>query len=92
MEEPSGQPAMNQKIFDMGLSTEAVSLYLLCCHLQDTRTTISKKNISGLWNGTKEALSQGIENLEKRQILSCTLSADGGNAVYQLNGTRQWKI
>lgn len=92
MEAPAGHPAMSQKIFDMGLSTEAVSLYLLCCHLQDTRTTISKRNIDSLWNGSEEALSSGIDHLEKRQILSCALSADGGNAVYRLNDTRDWKM
>lgn len=91
MESPNSQPTMNQKIFDLGLSTEAVSLYLLCCHLQDTHTTMSRSNITSLWNGSEEALSGGIDELGRRQILMGIISSDAGITVYRLNDADDWK-
>jgi hypothetical protein len=92
MESPSVQPAMSRQIFKMGLSTEAISLYLLCCHLQDAQTEISRNNIADLWNGSAEALAEGIEHLKKRRILSRFADAGRDGTVYQLNEDKDWQI
>ena len=91
MESADKQPTMNRKIFELGLPTEAVSLYILCCHLQDSGTTMSRSNIAGLWNGREEALAEGISDLEERQILARILTSDAGIAVYQINDIGDWK-
>jgi len=80
---------MSQQIFGMGLSTEAISLYLLCCHLEDTLTAISRNNIRELWNGGEEALSEAIGQLESRRVL-CRSAPEAGNPEYRLNDPRQW--
>ena len=85
-------PAMNQKIFDLGLSVETVSVYLLCCSFEDADTVISTKNLSGIWNSTKASLLEGLENLEKRNILRRIISDGAGNNVYKLSNVKNWKL
>ena len=84
--------AMNQKIFDQGLSIETVSVYLLCCSLEDAGTVISTKNLSGIWNNTKASLLEGLEDLEKRNILRRIISDRAGNNVYKLSDIKNWKL
>jgi len=45
MNQHTRQPAMSQKIFNIGLSVETVSVYLLCCSLADADTVISTKSL-----------------------------------------------
>ncbi len=91
MTAPHGQPAMSQKIFSLGLSTEAISLYLLCCHLHDAREDLTVPAMGDLWNGSREALARGIADLEERRILSLGLPVEGDQAVYRLNDHRKWR-
>jgi hypothetical protein len=83
-------PVMNQKIFDLGLSVETVSAYLLCCSLFDSDTVISTKNLLGIWNSTETALNQGLDELLERNILRRIISESEGNAVYSLNEATEW--
>jgi hypothetical protein len=85
-------PVMNQKIFDLGLSIETVSVYLLCCSLEDADTVISTKNLSGIWNNTKASLLEGLKDLEKRNILRRIISDRAGNNVYKLSDVKNWKL
>lgn len=84
------QPAMNQKIFSLGLSTEAVSLYLLCCHLEDTMVEVSLTNIEGLWNGSSEDLEKAVAVLQKRRVLVRPASAPGAGDLYRINAAKDW--
>ena len=86
------KPAMSQKIFDMGLSVEAVSIYLLCCSLADSDTVISTKNLFGVWNSTKEALLQGLANLEEKHILIKIISDCEENDVYKMADVKDWEL
>ncbi|MGD8449339.1 MAG: hypothetical protein PVF36_08915, partial [Desulfobacterales bacterium] len=61
MNSQNHRPSMNQKIFKMGLSVETVSVYLMCCSLADTDTTISTKKLSEIWNGTRASLIEGLK-------------------------------
>jgi hypothetical protein len=85
-------PAMNQKIFKMGLSVETVSVYLMCCSLADTDTTISTKKLSEMWNSTQASLLEGLKNLETRNILRRIISDRAGNTVYKLSDVKNWKF
>jgi hypothetical protein len=87
-----GNPSMNQKIFEMGLPVEAVSLYLLCCGLEDLGTTVSTNKISEIWNGSPELLQESIHGLAEKNILQPVLSAQGSeNAVFRILPPNQWK-
>jgi len=85
-------PTMNQKIFDLGLSVEAVSAYLLCCSLFDNDTVISTKNLLGLWNSTEKALIEGLDALLKRNVLHRIISESEGNTVYALTDASKWDV
>ncbi|MBW2252604.1 MAG: hypothetical protein JRF60_18765 [Deltaproteobacteria bacterium] len=83
--------SMDQKIFNIGLSMETVSLYLLCCGLSDAGSTISKKNILEIWNGGEEELRDCLQTLEEKNIILRILSDGEEHDVYKLVGVEQWK-
>jgi hypothetical protein len=85
-------PAMNQKIFKLGLPVETVSVYLICCSLSDTDTTISTKKLSEMWNSTQASLLEGLKDLETRNILRRIISDRAGNNVYKLSDVKNWKL
>jgi hypothetical protein len=83
--------AMSQMIFNMGLSVETISVYLLCCSFYDSGTTISTKKLSDVWNSTKDVLCQGLEELEKRNIIRQVISDQKETAVYRLIDAKDWQ-
>lgn len=85
-------PAMNQKIFNLGLSVDTVSVYLICCSIADTDTTISTNKLSEMWNSTRASLFEGLKDLETRNILRRIISDGAGNIVYQLSDVKNWKL
>ncbi len=85
-------PAMNQKIFERGLSVETVSVYLMCCSLADTDTTISTKKLSEMWNSARASLLEGLKDLETRNVLRRIISDRAGNNVYKLSDVKNWKL
>lgn len=91
MDSQNQTPTMNQKIFDMGLSVETVSVYLICCNLSDNDTAISTKNLSSMWNGAEALLIEGLKDLEERNIIRRIISDREENIVYQLSDVRKWK-
>ena len=82
---------MDQKIFSMDLSVEAVSLYLLCCGLADGGETVSSTNIDSTWNSTPEALEQAHAELDEHGILKKILSDGEGKDIYRVMDSGQWK-
>ena len=85
-------PAMNQKIFNLGLSVDTVSVYLICCSIADTDTTISTNKLSEMWNSTRASLLEGLKDLETRNILRSIISDGAGNIVYKLSDVKNWKL
>lgn len=83
---------MNQMIFDLDLPVETISVYLLCCSLADSEQAITTKNIQKIWNGSVDALTAGIDDLEKINILVKIISDRKDNNVYQLENVENWKI
>jgi hypothetical protein len=87
----------HQKIFEIGLSVETVSLYLLCRGLHDAGKTISTKNLMEVWNGSKEEFVSGLKILCDKKIVQKIIS-DVKNeekeeqAVYRLTDVHQWKV
>lgn len=85
-------PVMNQKIFNLGLSVETVSVYLICCSLADIDTTVSTNKLSEMWNSTRASLLEGLKDLETRNILRRIISDGAGNIVYKLSDVKNWKL
>ncbi|MFH2045242.1 MAG: hypothetical protein ABIK92_08850 [Pseudomonadota bacterium] len=85
------KPSMNQDIFNLGLSVETISVYLLCCGLTDQGAVVSTKNLLGVWNGSPEALYEGIKNLEERNILLKIISDGEDKNVFKLTDIKSWK-
>jgi len=92
MDSQNRPPAMNQKIFNLGLSVETVSVYLICCNLSDNNTVISTKNLSSMWNGTEALLIEGLKDLEERNILRKIISDREEKNIYQLSDVKDWKL
>jgi hypothetical protein len=80
---------MNQQIFKLGLSTEAVSLYLICCSLSDDQMTISTRNLMDRWIATNEGMNASIQELMGRNILQKFMS-DGKNSIYKMTDSSDW--
>lgn len=83
-------PKMSQKVFTLGLDTETVSLYLLCCGLADIGNTLSDKSLTGIWNGTAESLQVGLDQLIAHGILRQVISDGDQQAVYHLVDEDHW--
>lgn len=83
---------MHQKIFEMNLPIETVSLYLLCCGLTDAGIPLSTRNILPKWNAAREALTQGLDTLVQKKILSRIISDQKGNDIYQVKDVTEWEI
>jgi hypothetical protein len=92
MDSKNQTPAMNQEIFNLGLSVETVSVYLICCNLSDNNTVISTKNLSSMWNGTEALLIEGLKDLEERSILRKIISDGEEKNIYQLSDVKDWKL
>ncbi len=84
-------PSMRQEIFDQGLSTETISAYLLCCGLADQNSTISTRNLAGIWNASRTLLDEGLNTLEQRGILRKIISDREDNHIYQLTDVTAWQ-
>jgi hypothetical protein len=82
---------MNQKIFQMGLSTETVSLYLLCSGLADAGATLSEKNLLEIWNASPEAMHASFLELEDHGIVVKIISDGKANHIYKLTDGHDWK-
>lgn len=82
---------MNQKIFQMGLSTETVSLYLLLCGMADSGATLSTKNLLEIWNASSEAMHTSFLELEDRGIVLRIISDGKANNIYRLTDVHDWK-
>jgi hypothetical protein len=84
-------PTMSQMIFKMGLPVETVSVYLLCCGLEDAGKPITTANLLEIWNGTKQALNESLDNLEARNVIKRIISDGREKSVFRLAASCEWK-
>lgn len=85
-------PSMNQMIFKIGLSMEAISIYLLCCGLSDSGKAITTGELAEIWNGTEAALDEGLNELEEKHIITRIISDGEEKKIYRLTDIGQWKL
>lgn len=60
---------MDQKIFTMGLSVEATSLYLLMVSLSDAGTSLTPLTCSQFWNSSPQDMENAFVELDKRGVI-----------------------
>ncbi len=83
--------SMDRKIFGLGLSVEAVSLYILCAALVDEGRTVSTKSVTPTWNSDAAALTFAFGELERRGVLRKILSDLVGNDAYRIMDSAEWR-
>ena len=75
---------MENKIFKLGLSVEAVSLYLILYDLEFSKIPLEKKNIFPRWNAPEEHLDQALEELMMHKVV------DQRGGEFIVNPEGQW--
>ncbi len=78
---------MEQKIFELGLAVEVVSVYLLCTGIAESDTALTFENLKSVWNGTAELLVDGLDTLAALNIIE----KDTENNVRQIFSAAMWK-
>jgi hypothetical protein len=81
---------MDRAIFDLKVSVEATSAYILICSLLDGGHHPDLDKIRSLWNGSEQSLQAAISELMERQVLqNCSeLSSDTAVAA---NPADKWR-
>jgi hypothetical protein len=59
---------MEQQIFEMGLSVQAISLYLLLVSLSDGGAPLTRANVLSIWTGTTGEVDQAFAELVVRRV------------------------
>ncbi len=88
MEKNNNGMLMEQKIFELGLSVEVVSVYLLCIGLAESDIELKFSNMISVWSGSEEELIAGLVELEKLKIIE----KNSENNVTQLFNAAIWKV
>jgi len=61
---------MDQRIFELNLSVEATSLYLLMVPLSDSGAILDRPTMLKFWNSGPEELDRALAELEERGVIS----------------------
>jgi hypothetical protein len=75
---------MYRKIFELGLSVEATSLYLLLDALIAADTPLNMENVESRWNATEEMLKSSITELQMNGVIQ----VNGNN--FTINPVSMW--
>ena len=76
---------MEDKIFKLGLSVEATSLYLILFDLDFSKVPLEMENIRPRWNAPDHLLLKALEELE----MNCVISRRG--EALEINPASGWK-
>lgn len=85
------KPSMSQQIFNLGLSKETISAYLLCCGLTDAETPITVSVLREVWNAEEDLLYRSLQELVDKKIIKAILSDGQTPMVYQLEDVKAWE-
>ena len=85
-------PAMDQAIFNFGLSTKTISVYLMCCGLADMGSPVTVKVMLPIWSGSEAELRQGLADLEARHIIIKGAGDIADLAPYRINPSSKWRL
>lgn len=77
---------METRIFELGLSVEAVSLYILLDHFEESMDRVTRDILLTKWNSTEEMLEKSLQELELQGVV--TLNDQG---VVHSTPAGRWK-
>jgi hypothetical protein len=77
---------MDQRIFDLKLSVEGTSLYLLLVALSDAGTPLVRDNVQRFWNSPMEQLDLAFTELVARRVVG----ADGEGSWF-VRPSSEWQ-
>lgn len=60
---------MENKIFKLGLSVEAISLYLILFDLDSASVPLEMDSITARWNAPEGLLAKAVEELEMNSVV-----------------------
>lgn len=66
---------MDRAVFDLGLSVNAVSLYILICALADEGRDPTLETVGRQWSASEDALWTAAKELESRNVLRIELES-----------------
>ncbi len=82
---------MRQKIFDLDLSIETTSLYLLIEGFSGDKSNVSTQQLLQVWNSTEALFKKGLEELEERNIITRVMADTRRNGYYRLVNNNRWQ-
>jgi hypothetical protein len=77
---------MENTIFELGLSVEAVSLYILLDYFEETVDRVTRDVLVTKWNSSEEMLEKSLQELELQGVV--TIDDQG---VVRSTPVFQWK-
>ena len=60
---------MERKIFNMNLSVEATSAYILICTLAESGAPVTIESAGAFWNDSPEALTTALQELSRHRVI-----------------------
>ncbi|WP_462323472.1 hypothetical protein [Desulfoplanes sp.] len=61
---------MENRIFELGLSVEAVSLYILLDHFEESGESVTRQTLLTKWNSSGEMLEKSLQELELQGVVT----------------------
>jgi hypothetical protein len=81
---------MDRAIFDLKISVEATSAYIVICSLMDEGHFPTVEQIRSLWNGTDDSLQTALRELMERQVVQPS-SEPGEGLFVAVNPADKWQ-
>ena len=81
---------MDQKIFNLNLSVQATSAYILICNLAESGAPVTIESAESFWNDTPEALARALQELSRHHIIHEELDSRQIRQ-YVLNPSNLWE-
>jgi hypothetical protein len=82
---------MDTKIFDQGLSMEAVSVYIIIGVLQNEGASPHLSLIRPRWNSSEEELAGALNDLLAHQVIALEPNSGEADPVYRTTPYFRWK-
>lgn len=78
---------MENKIFELGLSVEAISLYILLDHFGEFEKDISLDDVRTKWSSSESVLTRCLDELNLQDVVSRINDGD----IVRLTPSPMWK-
>lgn len=76
---------MDQRIFELGLSVEATSLYLLLCPLAEGGAALTRQNVMSYWNASPAKLEAAAAELSVHGVIE-----QNDDGAWEIRPSQYW--